>query len=114
MFRCFGTVVNTFTIQHEDMNGRKIHNALRIARRRRGLSRKQVARLLGYKDVSTVTRLEQGTLAPSLKIVLTLEALYRTPIAFLYPELYASIRDHLRSLEAHLPRRSKKGGANAT
>ncbi len=96
------------------MNGRrKINNSLRVARRKRGLSRKQVARLLGYQDVSAITRLEQGTLTPSLKIVVLVELLYRTPIAYLYPELYAALRDELRAKEALLPRRgTRKGGAN--
>jgi transcriptional regulator with XRE-family HTH domain len=81
-----------------------INNNLMLARRRRGLSRKQVAGLLGYRGTSTVARQEQGKLSPSLLTLLRLEILYRTPVAFLYSEVYTSLKEDLRAREENLLR----------
>ncbi len=84
------------------MGTQKLKNDLVLVRRKRGLSRKQVASLLGYKSTSTIGKIEQGRLIPRLPTILSLEILYRAPIAYLYPQLYASIRDDLRRREAAL------------
>lgn len=81
------------------MPNERIANELMIVRRKRGLSRKQVSSLLGYRGTSTIARYEQGRLEPSLTTLLRLEILYRTPVAYLYPRLYHALRDHLRALE---------------
>lgn len=84
------------------MGTQKLKNDLLLVRRKRGLSRKQVASLLGYKSTSTIARIEQGRLIPRLQTLLSLEILYRIPIAYLYPQLYASLKDELRRREASL------------
>ena len=84
------------------MGTQKLKNDLLLVRRKRGLSRKQVAALLGYRSTSTIARIEQGRLIPRLHTLLRLEILYRLPIAYLYSELYASLRDELRQQEASL------------
>lgn len=81
------------------MSQDRITNDLLIVRRNRGLSRKQVASLLGLQGTSTLKRYEQGRLKPSLTTLLRLEILYRTPVAYLYPRLYTALRDEVRSLE---------------
>ncbi len=86
------------------MGTQKLKNELLLVRRKRGLSRKQVAGLLGYKSTSTIARIEQGRLIPRLHTLLRLEILYRVPIAYLYSELYASLRAELRGREASLPK----------
>lgn len=84
------------------MGTQKLKNDLLLLRRKRGLSRKQVASLLGYTSTSTIARIEQGRLIPRLQTLLGLEILYRVPIAYLYPQLYASIKEDLRRREASL------------
>jgi transcriptional regulator with XRE-family HTH domain len=84
------------------MGTQKLKNDLLLVRRKRGLSRKQVASLLGYKSTSTIGKIEQGRLIPRLETLLGLEILYRVPVAYLYPQLYASLRDDLRRREAPL------------
>src|SRR5216684_3165374 len=56
---------------------RKFRNELSIARASRGLSRKNVARVLGYKRTCPLSHFERGQRLPSLKTALRLEILYR-------------------------------------
>jgi transcriptional regulator with XRE-family HTH domain len=85
------------------MSRKKISNDLLVLRRERGLSRKQVSSLLGYKCPSSVRRLEEGKVKPTLDIALRLEILYRRPVAYLYSDYYANLREQLREHEARLP-----------
>ncbi len=78
---------------------KKIANELEVLRTGRGLSRKAVARLLGYKKATPVIRFEKGERLPSLTKALQLEIIYRIPVAFLYPDLYVSLRDEIRAAE---------------
>lgn len=73
----------------------KLSNHLMIVRRKLGLSRKQVAVALGY-SLRTVARHEQGKLIPPLETLLKLEILYQMPVAYLYQDFYAELRDGLR------------------
>ena len=77
----------------------KITNDLIVARRKRGLSRKQVASLLGLQTTSTLIKYERGVHRPPLDTLLKLEILYRTPVAFLYSERYGELRRELRAVE---------------
>jgi transcriptional regulator with XRE-family HTH domain len=75
-------------------------NEFMPSRRRLGLTRKQVAAVLGYQGTSTLARIEQGKLVPPLPVLLKLEILYRRPLGYLYPHLYANLRDCVRAAEA--------------
>lgn len=86
------------------MSNEKIKNNLLAVRRRYGFSRKQVAHLLGYKSSSSIARIEQGARLPNSRTLLSLEILYRTPVAHLYAPLYAALRDTLRAKEAAITR----------
>lgn len=76
-------------------------NELRHERIMHGWSRKQLASLLGC-DTTTLSRLERGSVLPRLPTALCLEALYKKPVANLYPELYHELRDHVRKGESQL------------
>lgn len=78
----------------------KFTNELSVARISRGLSRKAVARILGYTRTAPLTHFEHGFRLPNLARALQLEIIYRRPIAFLFPELYVSLRDEIRVKEA--------------
>jgi transcriptional regulator with XRE-family HTH domain len=98
----------------------KTNNNLLVVRRRYGLTRKQVAHLLGYKSAASIGRIEQGTRFPDLRTLLGFEILYRTPAAYLYAQTYSELRDELRSKEAAALTRPRatnevasEGGSNA-
>jgi DNA-binding XRE family transcriptional regulator len=78
----------------------KIRNRLVLARMRLRMTRKHVARLLQHRSVFTLAAYKQGTCCPSLATALKLEVIYRQPIAFLWPELYAELRQQIRQKEA--------------
>jgi transcriptional regulator with XRE-family HTH domain len=78
-------------------------NQLVVYRRRMGFSQKQVARLLGHSNAVKLSMYEKGLSNPSFHTALSLEIIYRVPVAFLFPALYEELRNHIRGLEASLP-----------
>lgn len=79
-------------------------NALWKYRKRMGFSQSQVAEILGYVSQADISRLEHGRKLPSLIGALKLEIVYRVPVAFLFPELYARLKAKLREREEELRR----------
>ena len=71
-------------------------NTLVLYRRRMGYSQKQVAQLLGQPDTSMVSHYERGKALPPLAVALSLEIVYRVPVAFLFPAMYDEIRRRIR------------------
>jgi len=78
----------------------KHQNDLKLYRLRMRFSRKYVAKLLGHSSTVLLTRLEMGHATPSLNTALTLAAIYRVPVDFLYSKRYCALRDRIRGLEA--------------
>ena len=74
-------------------------NTLWIARKRRGLGQKSVARRLGHKTASTISEYETGRLTPNLKTALKLAAIYRTPVEQLYAALNAEVEEEVAIAE---------------
>lgn len=77
-------------------------NDLVLYRRRMGFTQKQVARLLGQRDASMVSHYEHGRAMPSLPVALGLEIIYRTPVAFLFPDMYNDLKRGIRTREESL------------
>ncbi len=75
------------------------HNNLVLYRRRMGLTQKHVARLLGHRDTSMVSRYEHGRSSPPLPVALSLEIILRVPVAFLFPGLYDQLKRRIRQAE---------------
>lgn len=86
-------------------------NALVIYRKRMGFSQKTVARLLGYRDATTLCQYERGRLVPTLKTALGLGVILRVPVEFLFPELYDGLKAGIRQQE-ELRRVSQRGRAD--
>ena len=80
-------------------NQNKYPNDLFVYRKRLKLSQKRVAHLVGETSRYELSRLERGHRLPSLETALKLEIIYRTPIAFLFYDLYAAFRSQIRSHE---------------
>ena len=70
-------------------------NWLWFYRKQMGYSQNMVATLLGQKSTARVSDYERGKRIPSLKTALKLEIILCTPIAFLYPEFYAHLKQEI-------------------
>ena len=77
-------------------------NNLVLYRRRMGFSQKQVARMLGHADASMISHYEHSRALPPLMVALSLEIIYRTPVAFLFPALYDELKRQVRQQEESL------------
>jgi transcriptional regulator with XRE-family HTH domain len=77
-------------------------NNLVLYRRRMGFSQKQVARLLGHRDASMVSHYEHSRASPPLIVALSLEIIYRAPVAFLFPAMYDELKRQIHHAEEAL------------
>ena len=74
-------------------------NSLVLYRRRMGFTQKQVAGLLRQSDTSMMSHYEHGRALPPLAVALSLEIIYRVPVAFLFPAMYEEIKEGIRQRE---------------
>jgi DNA-binding XRE family transcriptional regulator len=88
---------------------------LRFHRKRSGLSQKDLGNLIGHLTKHQVSKHERAEVLPSLLSALAYEAVFRVPIAALYPGIYSTMQEgvdeRLRELEANLQQSSAKGRA---
>jgi transcriptional regulator with XRE-family HTH domain len=64
----------------------KVHSYVRAHRKRWGFSQADLARLLGVKASTTISRLEGGSRLPDLRIALCVEIIFGVPIRELFPK----------------------------
>ena len=76
---------------------RKELNTLRYFREHRRLTQKQVAKLLGHRDRSMISRYERGLLVPPLYVAFKLTILYRVPLQEIFKNDFESAEQDLRS-----------------
>ncbi|MFZ1979406.1 MAG: helix-turn-helix transcriptional regulator [Bacteroidota bacterium] len=76
-----------------------IPNCLRKYRRIRGFKQKQVAKILGFKTSSRISRWEKGACFPSIVSLLKLAYLYRTMPDTLFLDLAHTLRNVIREQE---------------
>src|SRR5688572_18225461 len=80
----------------------KMRNRLWRARKRVGLSQKQLARLLNHKTADQVSRYENGSRVPTLQIALQLEIALQTPLRILFNDLYEQLHaDLIRKIKSN-------------
>lgn len=72
-----------------------------------GLSQKMVAFIVSLKS-SDLSRYEHGVKLPNLPNALKLEIIYRTPVAFLFGELYEELKKEIRKREEILKSQSQE------
>lgn len=77
-------------------------NRLWHYRKRMGFTQRQAAAILGDLRVGDLSHFERGHRLPNLVTALKLEILYRTPVSYLYPELYAALKRTLRQRDDRL------------
>lgn len=87
------------------LNYKRIPNCLRKYRRVRGLKQKDVAKILGLKNASVISRWEKGISFPNPKYLFRLAVLYRTMVDALFIDLIRSLRKNLLKEEENLQRR---------
>jgi transcriptional regulator with XRE-family HTH domain len=72
----------------------KFHKSLlRIHRKRSGLSQKELATLLGYRNAAVICRLERGQCPPRLWQYLALEIIFGKALAEMFPPLFVNVED---------------------
>lgn len=86
---------------HEEIKN-QYQNRLDYFRRRMKFSTSQIGHLLGHKDSSTYCDYERGDRLPTLLNAFRLSAILRTPVEFLFPSLYDSLRDAIRAEEERM------------
>ena len=64
-----------------------------------GYSQKRVAELLGHNRHGLLSSLECGQSLPQLRTALKLEIILRTPVAYLFPNLYDALKRSIRDME---------------
>ena len=58
----------------------------------KGLTQRELARILGYQSVSSLSHLEAGHKLPSLQTAMKLEAALQRFIGDIFPRLYGELR----------------------
>ena len=72
---------------------------LRKYRRSMGLKQQDVAKLLGIKSSSRISRWEKGEGIPNLVNAVKLAILYRSMVDSLFVDLYRSLREEMRETQ---------------
>jgi transcriptional regulator with XRE-family HTH domain len=86
---------------------KRIPNCLRKYRRARGLNQKEVAKSLGLKSASIISRWEKGICLPSTINLFKLAALYRTLVDALFIDLLRFLRQKLIKKEKKSPKANR-------
>lgn len=80
------------------MESGRVPNKLKLFRHSFGYSQKKVARMLGLRDITAISRWEQGISMPTVMQLMRLARLYRTHPHELYDELWQSLEHEFSSL----------------
>ena len=81
-------------------NKYKIPNQLVFIRKRMNLSQKRVARMIGLRDATVLSRYERGRALPPLKTALKIALLYDVTIPEIFDELSQRARLQLFARES--------------
>ena len=76
---------------------KRIPNCLPKYRRQKGLTQKEVAKILGFKTGSIISKWERGFSFPSTPSLLKLSALYGRQAEALFVDLYQKIKEEILS-----------------
>ena len=98
------------------MKEKNIPNSIKRYRKARGLQQKDVAKVLGLKSASIISRWEKGLCLPNTKNLFKLAILYRTMSDALFIDLIKQMRNDLQKREQRVLRKNenKKGRSKQT
>ena len=77
-------------------------NSLRKHRKARGLKQKEVAKILGLKSASMVSRWENGLCLPNPINMFKLGLVYRTMVDALFIDLRRLLKEEIAQAEQHI------------
>ena len=75
----------------EGLSPTRYPNRIKQLRMKKGLTQRELARIMGYESVSSLSHMEAGRKLPSVKTVMKLEAALQRPIRDIYPRLFDKI-----------------------
>jgi transcriptional regulator with XRE-family HTH domain len=87
-------------------NENRLVNYVRACRKRAGLSQRELALILGYRNEGVISRHELFRSVPPLLMALGYEVVFQTPVSELFPGLRetieTAIEDNLAEFESNL------------
>ena len=86
---------------------KKFLNSLRKHRRARGLRQKDVARILGVRSATLISRWETGQCFPKLENLFKLAVLYRTMADTLFIDMRRLLKEEIITAEEELLKRKR-------
>jgi len=86
---------------------KRIHNLLRKYRKASGFKQLEVAKLLGLKSSSRISRWEKGSCIPNIINAFKLSILYRTMVDGLFIDLLRDLREELKEREKRFLKKEK-------
>lgn len=82
-------------------------------RKRAGLSRRELADILGFLSENQVGRHERGVFLPTFQVAVSYEVVFQVSMADLFPAVYESVRqeieERLRTFESELQQSTATG-----
>ena len=95
------------------MAAHRLPNYLKTYRKQSGLSQRELAFLLGLKCREQLSRHEKNRCAPTLRVALACEAVFKTPVADLFAgasdSITSEIGTRVETLTANLQKKSGQG-----
>ena len=85
-------------------------NRIRQLRQEKGLKQRELARIMGYGSVSSLSHMEAGRKLPSIKTVMKLEAALQRPIRDIYPRLFDEVYEPVGRRRVELYKKRRIGG----
>lgn len=80
---------------------------MRVLRRRLGLTQRELAYVIGYKNDSQISHIENGSRTPQLAEVLMIELVFGVPAVTIFPEIRSAVgtgvSHRVRRIMADLP-----------
>ena len=83
----------------KNINYKSIPNCLRKYRKARGLNQRKVAKIMGLKSSSIISRWEKGICLPSSFNIFKLAVVYRTMVDALFIDQLRELKDSLYKKE---------------
>ena len=68
-------------------------NRIKQFRMEKGMTQRQLAHIMGYQSVSSLSHLENGHKLPSIKTAMKLEVAFQRLIPDIFPKLYEAVRE---------------------
>ena len=90
------------------MKEKNIPNSIKRYRKARGLQQKDVAKVLGLKSASMISRWEKGLCLPNTRNLFKLAILYRTMSDALFIDLIKQMRNEIQKREQRVLRKNEK------